>query len=96
MAQIADGIRTNYVQDVSLPPSTSLRTGLPQLLTAEQGGTINRYLRGLGLIGEQQGNTWQYHLPDALGSVRQITDPQGQVVLAQHFDPFGRPNNRKS
>ena len=90
MAQIADGIRTDYVQDVSLP--------LPQLLTAEQGGTINRYLRGLGLIGEQQGNAWQYHLPDALGSVRQLTDPQGHVVLAQHFDPFGAPTivNRKS
>ena len=91
VAQIADGIRTDYVQDVSLP--------LPQLLTAEQGGTINRYLRGLGLIGEQQqGTAWQYHLPDALGSVRQLTDPQGHVVLAQHFDPFGAPTivNRKS
>ena len=90
IAQIADGIRTDTVQDVNLP--------LPQLLTAEQGGTTNRYLRGLGLIGEQQGNAWQYHLPDALGSVRQLTDPQGHVVLAQHFDPFGAPTivNRKS
>ncbi|MCG3212508.1 MAG: hypothetical protein FOGNACKC_06178 [Anaerolineae bacterium] len=98
VAQIADGLRTDTVQDVALP--------LPQLLTAGQGGAMNRYLRGLGLIGEQQAGSgplagapvWQYHLPDALGSVRQIADPQGQVVLAQHFDPFGTPTivNRQS
>ncbi|MCP5014177.1 MAG: RHS repeat-associated core domain-containing protein, partial [Ketobacter sp.] len=97
VAQVADGIRTDYVQDVALP--------LPQLLTAEQGGTVNRYLRGLGLIGQQQAGSglhstgsgqalagdpvWQYHLPDALGSVRQVTNPAGQVTLAQRFDPFG-------
>jgi RHS repeat-associated protein len=89
VAQIEDGLRTDYVQDVALP--------LPQVLTARQGGTVSRYLRGLGLIGEQQGGTgpfaapavWQYHLPDALGSVRQVVDGQGQVALARHYDPFG-------
>jgi RHS repeat-associated protein len=70
---------------------------LPQVLTARQGGTVSKYLRGLGLIGEQTGGAgpnaapavWQYHLPDALGSVRQLTDPTGQLLTTQRFDPFG-------
>lgn len=83
-AQIVDGLRTDYVQDVVQP--------LPQLLTASQGGTVTRYLRGLGLVGEQRGTdpaAWQYNIPDALGSVRQVVDPQGQVTLARNYDPFG-------
>ena len=82
VTQIDDGLRTDYVQDVAAP--------LPQVLTARQGGTVSKYLRGLGLIGEQQGGgSFQYHLPDALGSVRQIADPTGQILLTQRFDPFG-------
>ncbi len=88
IAQTADGIRTDYVQDMAAP--------LPQLLTSSAGGTVNRYLHGLGLIGEQsEGSgpvaptTWQYHLPDALGSVRQVADPLGQILSSQRFDPFG-------
>jgi RHS repeat-associated protein len=89
IAQIEDGLRTDYVQDVALP--------LPQVLTARQGGTVSQYLQGLSLIGEQRGGTgefaappaWQYHLPDALGSVRQVADAAGQVALARHYDPFG-------
>ncbi|MCA9938267.1 MAG: hypothetical protein KC418_06475, partial [Anaerolineales bacterium] len=89
VAQILDGVRTDYVQDVA--------RALPQVLTARQGGTTSRYLRGLGLIGEQHGGTgpfadpptWQYTLADALGSIRQVTNGQGKVTLSQDFDPFG-------
>jgi RHS repeat-associated protein/uncharacterized repeat protein (TIGR01451 family) len=89
VAQIVDGLRTDYVQDVAQP--------LPQLLTASQGGTVAKYLRGLGLIGEQSGGTgpnagpatWQYHLTDALGSVRHLTDATGQATFSQDYDPFG-------
>jgi RHS repeat-associated protein len=84
VAGIADGLRTDYVQDVGLP--------LPQVLTARQGGTTSRYLRGLGLLAEQQGSgpaAWSYYLPDALGSVRQVAGPTGQVTLTRRYDPFG-------
>jgi RHS repeat-associated protein len=89
VAEIVDGLRTDFVQDVASP--------LPQVLTARQGGSTARYLRGLGLIGEHSSGsgqgagpaTWQYVLPDALGSVRQLTDPTGQVALSQQYDPFG-------
>jgi RHS repeat-associated protein len=49
-------------------------------------------LHGLSLLAEQQGSgpaAWSYYLPDALGSVRQVADPTGQVTLAQAYDPFG-------
>lgn len=93
VAQIVDGLRTDYVQD----PSAMLRAGLPHVLTARQGGTLSRYLHGLGLIGEARGGTgggapppvWQYHLPDALGSVRQTANAQGVVTLGRAYDPFG-------
>ena len=89
IAQIEDGLRTDYVQDVAAV--------LLQVLTARQGGTASNYLRGLGLIGEQRGGTgpmagepvWQYTLPDALGSVRQVVDEQGQLMVGRHYDPFG-------
>ena len=88
VAQIEDGLRTDYVQDVAAP--------LPQVLTARQGGTVSTYLRGLGLIGEQRAGTgpmaepatWQYSLPDALGSVRQVMDGQGQLTVGRHYDPL--------
>lgn len=89
VAQIVDGLRTDYVQDIATP--------LPQVLTARQGGTVSQYLQGLGLIGEERAGsgggasppTWQFHLPDAIGSVRQIADAQGAVTLARSYDPFG-------
>ncbi len=82
LSQTRNGVRTDYVQDVARP--------LPQVLAARQGSAVSRYLHGLGLLGEQTGTaTWQYHLPDALGSVRQIANMDGQIILKQDFDPFG-------
>jgi hypothetical protein len=49
----------------------------------------NRYLYGMGRIAQQMPNGWQYFLPDALGSVRQLSDAAGALALAQSFDPYG-------
>ncbi len=56
IAGIADGQRTDYVQDVAAAPVLSEVEGLPQVLTARQGETVSRYLRGLGLVAEQTGS----------------------------------------
>ena len=48
----------------------------------------NTYLYGMGRIGEQ-GADWAYHLPDALGSVRQLADAAGAASYAQGFEPYG-------
>ncbi|MCQ3979337.1 MAG: hypothetical protein DPW09_38445 [Anaerolineae bacterium] len=82
VAQIQDGVRTDYVQDVA--------ASLPQVLISQQGSATTKYLRGLGLIGAQQGtNAFQFYLSDTLGSVRQVVNAQGQVELTRRYDPFG-------
>ena len=40
-------------------------------------------------MGEAQPAGWAYHLPDALGSVRQLTDSDPEVTLARSYEPFG-------
>jgi RHS repeat-associated protein len=37
----------------------------------------------------QYGGAWEYLLPDALGSVRQIVDANGNVTLAESYEPYG-------
>ena len=76
LQQTAGGVTTNYTVD--------LNAGLTQLLAEE----TSTYLYGVGRIG-QQGTEWAYHLPDALGSVRQLADAVGAISVAQSFEPYG-------
>lgn len=62
-----------------------LNAGLTQVLSD---GT-NTYLYGLGRIAEYQGSVSEYYLGDALGSVRQLTDSQGEIRLATTYEPYG-------
>ena len=64
--QTVGGAATSYTLD--------LNTGLTQVL-ADGAST---YLYGLGRIGQQSAE-WAYHLPDALGSMRQVADAAGTV-----------------
>jgi RHS repeat-associated protein len=78
LQQTMNGAVTNYTLD--------LNAGLTQVLTD---GT-NTYTYGLGRISqEQSGNDPEYFLTDALGSVRQVTSPSGQVTYAKSYDPYG-------
>jgi RHS repeat-associated protein len=77
LQQTVNGILTNYTLD--------LNVGLTQVLAD---GT-NIYLYGLDRVGEEQPAGWALHIPDALGSVRQLTDASGNVTLAQSYEPFG-------
>jgi RHS repeat-associated protein len=77
--QIApDGTPYDYTLD--------LAAGLTQVLD----DTVSTYLYGRARIGEEQPDGWQYHLGDALGSVRELAASTGTVGLAQSFEPFGR------
>ncbi len=80
-AQVVNGVQTRYLVDVAAP--------LPQVLQETKQGATTRYLYGLGLIGTQDSGTWAYQHPDGLGSVRQVSNSAGQIVLAQSFTPFG-------
>jgi RHS repeat-associated protein len=76
-------------------PFSRLRagSGLTQVLND---GT-NQYLYGIGRIAQVNTTTLvtdivplrDYFLTDALGSVRQLTDSQGEVTLANAYEPYG-------
>jgi len=76
----------NYTLDTSTSLSASLNAGLTQVLND---GT-NQYLYGVGRIS-QVNTTTDYYLTDALGSVRQLTNAQGDITLANAYDPYGTP-----
>jgi RHS repeat-associated protein len=76
LQQTVNAVITNYTVD--------LNNGLTQVLSD---GT-NAYLYGQGRIG-QQGTDWAYHLPDALGSVRQLANSAGMVSYAASYEPYG-------
>jgi RHS repeat-associated protein/CSLREA domain-containing protein len=62
-----------------------LNTGLTQVLTD---GT-NTYLYGNGRVAQTQGGTTTFMMGDALGSIRQMTGSNAQLVLARIYDPYG-------
>ena len=83
-----NGLGDRLQQAVNEEPihyTLDLAAGLTQVLS--DGG--NAYLYGVGRIGEQQPEAWQYHLGDALGSVRQLSDTSATVGLARSYEPFG-------
>ena len=72
-----NGASTNYTLD--------LVAGLTQVL--DDGSNV--YLYGVTRIGEKQPGGWQYHVGDALGSVRQLANATPAVTLARSYEPFG-------
>lgn len=60
-------------------------TGVPEMLS--EGG--NLYLVGHETLGRWDGSVWAYYLPDALGSVRQVADGEGEVVDVREWTPYG-------
>jgi RHS repeat-associated protein len=60
-------------------------SGVPEMLS--EGG--NLYLAGHDTLGRWDGSEWSYHLPDALGSVRQVADGAGAVTNSRAWTPFG-------
>jgi hypothetical protein len=76
---------TRYVVDRAAP--------LPQVLMESKPGTQVAYLYGAGPIAQYDvdSGAWAYQHPDALGSVRQLTDAGGNVTQARFYTPFGAP-----
>ena len=75
--QAINGTPTRYVLDLNAPLTQLLADG------------SNTYLYGSTRIGEQQAGGFTYHLPDALGSVRQLTTANASVMLTKSYQPFG-------
>ena len=75
--QAINGTPTRYVLDLNAPLTQILADG------------SNTYLYGSTRIGEQQASGFAYHLPDALGSLRQLTTANASVTLTRAYEPFG-------
>ena len=76
------GVPTTYTQDLAAP--------LPVVLQSKTGTNVTRYVYALGTRPlAQYGTVWEYLLADALGSVRQIVDANGNVTLAESYEPYG-------
>jgi RHS repeat-associated protein len=71
------GTPTVYVLDQAV--------GLVQILS--DGGYT--YLYGNDRIAQQSTEDTEYFLTDALGSVRQLTNSEGEITLNRSYDPYG-------
>jgi hypothetical protein len=67
IAETHNSVRTEFTLDVA----SSLTQVLAETNTSS-GKTIT-YLYGLGLVGQSSAGMTEYHLTDALGSIRQLT-----------------------
>jgi RHS repeat-associated protein len=83
VTQAVDGVVTTFAWDAALPVAQVLASAAS---TAPQ---PTRYLHGLDLVAELQGEDWQYPMGDSLGSVRQVLDGGGAVTYAAGYTPFG-------
>ena len=77
LSETANSQTTHYTMD--------LNAGLTQVL---QDGT-NTYLYGAGRVAQYGANGPEYYLGDALGSVRQMVDANGDVTLGRMYKPYG-------
>jgi RHS repeat-associated protein len=77
LKQIADGVTTDYTLDIN--------AGLTQVLQ----DNTNKYVYGNSRISQTAETQTGYFLPDALGSMRQMTDPSADLTLARAYDPYG-------
>jgi len=81
VSQTVDSVTTTYILDIATP--------LTMVLTETTGSDTILYLHGLGLVAQSDGTTTEYFSQDGLGSVRQMLDSSGDVMMAQTFDPYG-------
>lgn len=84
-----DGLGNRYQQSLNEATTTfvlDINTGLTQVL---DDGTYT-YLYGVGRIAQYDSSgDPEYFLGDALGSVRQLVDEDGEVVHTQSYEPYG-------
>jgi YD repeat-containing protein len=70
VAQTVDDATTQYLLDLLAP--------LPEVIAATQGASSTRYVQvGGQVLAQREASTWQYVLPDHLGSVRQLSGSAG-------------------
>ena len=77
VSQTVNSVTTHFTVD--------LNAGLTQVLDDE----AFTYLYGNGRLAQYNATGAQYFLSDALGSMRQLVDSSGEVLLARSYEPYG-------
>ncbi|MBN1582957.1 MAG: PKD domain-containing protein, partial [Anaerolineae bacterium] len=95
VAQNADGVETRWVQTLashctSYNRSSNSVCGLPQVLVETRGIESTLYVYGPSRLAQMKTDSTGWFLGDALGSVRQLVDDSGDVVLARDYDSYGQ------
>jgi len=64
-----------------------------KVLNSESNGATTRYLHDISGLHSQQtpGGDWVFPIMDALGSLRGVVNPTGEVLEGQHYAPYGTP-----
>jgi len=89
---LGDRLQTTVIPLNGIAQTTTFTMDLASSLTQVLDDGTNTYLYGNGRIAQVSATDTQYFLGDALGSVRQMTDAAGAVMLAEAYDPYGVVN----
>ena len=95
MVSGADTYQYNYnglgdrLQSILNGTATTYSLDLNSRLTQVLADGTNTYTNGFNRIAQVSETQTGYFLGDALGSVRQIVDPQAEILLAQSYSPYG-------
>ena len=77
------------LQETTIKQTTTFTMDLNAGLTQALSDGTNSYIYGLDRVAQVQGETTEYFLGDALGSVRQMTDANAEITYASGYDPYG-------
>jgi RHS repeat-associated protein len=77
------------VNDVTTSFTMDMESGLTQALSD---GSYT-YMYGRGRIAQHGSGGAEYFLGDALGSVRQMVNGEGEVILTKEYEPYGKGLN---
>jgi YD repeat-containing protein len=77
--------------------SQTLNAGTPTVYVLDQAAGLVQvlsdgsytYLYGNDRIAQQSTSETEYFLTDELGSVRQLTNSEGEITLNRSYDPYG-------
>ena len=84
----------NLCNDVETIYTYNTNAELSQLLVKTTGGTVTKYVYGIGLIGEETSGSFKTYHFDYRGSTVAITDINGTVTDTFAYDSYGNLTRR--
>ena len=85
-----NGTTFTYSYGAPITYTNDIAGGLAQVLVESSATGGATYLYGVARIAQQIPASTDYFLDDGLGSVRELADASGDVILEKNYEPFGR------